>query len=45
MPATRGEAALAAAADRLEIGVAADLHPVFGELFSLLAGVPSVFKL
>jgi hypothetical protein len=32
-----GEAALAAAAERLEIGVAADLHPVFGELFSLLA--------
>jgi hypothetical protein len=37
LPATRGEAALAAAADRLEIGVAADLHPVFGELFSVVA--------
>jgi hypothetical protein len=32
-----GDAALAAAVERLEIGVAADLHPVFGELFSLLA--------
>ncbi len=32
-----GETALAAAAERLEIGVAADLHPVFGELFSLVA--------
>jgi hypothetical protein len=32
-----GEPALQAAAGRLEIGVAADLHPVFGELFSLLA--------
>ncbi len=30
-----GEAALAAAADRLEVGIAADLHPVFGEIFSL----------
>jgi hypothetical protein len=37
MPAARGEDALAAAADRLEIGVAADLHPVFGEVFSLIA--------
>ena len=37
MPATRGEAALAVAADRLEIGVAADLHPVFGEVFSAMA--------
>jgi hypothetical protein len=32
-----GETALAAVTERLEIGVAADLHPVFGELFSLLA--------
>jgi hypothetical protein len=32
-----GETALQAAADRLELGVAADLHPVFGEVFSLLA--------
>ncbi len=37
MPAIPGEAALAAAADRLETGVAADLHPVFGELFSVVA--------
>lgn len=37
MPATQGEDMLAAAADRLEIGVAADLHPVFGELFSVMA--------
>ena len=38
-PATRedGAAALAAAVGRLELGLAADLHPVFGELFSLLA--------
>lgn len=28
---------LAAAAERLEIGLAADLHPVFGEVFSLRA--------
>jgi hypothetical protein len=34
-PSTDGDAALAAAADRLEVGIAADLHPVFGELFSL----------
>ena len=38
-----GEAALAAAAERLEIGVAADLHPVFGEIFSLRA-TPSTFR-
>jgi hypothetical protein len=37
MPAVQGEDVLAAAADRLEIGVEADLHPVFGELFSMIA--------
>ncbi len=40
MPAGRGEAALEAARSRLEVGVEADLHPVFGEVFSLRA-VPS----
>ncbi|HEY0556297.1 MAG TPA: hypothetical protein VGG20_18740 [Thermoanaerobaculia bacterium] len=37
MPATDGAAALAVVADRLEIGVAADLQPVFGEMFSMIA--------
>jgi hypothetical protein len=37
MPAIRGEVALAEVMDRLEIGVAADLHPVFGEVFSMMA--------
>lgn len=37
MPTTSGETALGAAADRLEIGVVADLHPVFGEVFSMMA--------
>ncbi len=37
MPATDGAAALAVVADRLEIGVAADLQPVFGEVFSMMA--------
>jgi hypothetical protein len=32
-----GEAALAEARRRLEEGIEADLHPVFGEIFSLLA--------
>jgi antitoxin (DNA-binding transcriptional repressor) of toxin-antitoxin stability system len=32
-----GEAALAQVIDRLEQGIAADLHPVFGEVFSLRA--------
>jgi hypothetical protein len=32
-----GEAALHAAVERLERGIAADLHPVFGEVFSLVA--------
>ncbi len=36
-PSTDGATALAAAADRLELGIAADLHPVFGEVFSLRA--------
>ena len=37
MPTVPGEVALAGAMDRLEIGVAADLHPVFGEVFSVVA--------
>jgi hypothetical protein len=36
-PSMDGKGALQAAADRLELGIAADLHPVFGELFSLRA--------
>lgn len=36
-PPPIGEAALQAAVERLESGIAADLHPVFGEVFSLLA--------
>jgi hypothetical protein len=36
-PEADGEAALRAAAERLERGLAADLHPVFGEVFSLIA--------
>ncbi|HEX3556649.1 MAG TPA: hypothetical protein VIA62_25790 [Thermoanaerobaculia bacterium] len=36
-PREDGEAALRAAVERLEQGLAADLHPVFGEVFSLLA--------
>jgi hypothetical protein len=36
-PLMDGEVALQAAADRLESGIAADLHPVFGELFSIVA--------
>jgi hypothetical protein len=36
-PETDGEAALRAAVERLELGLAADLHPVFGEIFSLIA--------
>jgi len=35
--APRGEEALQRAAERLELGIAADLHPVFGEVFSLIA--------
>ena len=37
LPATPGEAALDAAAARLEQGLEADLHPVFGEIFALTA--------
>ncbi len=36
-PAGSGEAALAAALSRLDEGIAADLHPVFGEVWSLRA--------
>ena len=36
-PPPVGEAARRDAVERLEIGVAADLHPVFGEIFSLIA--------
>ena len=36
-PSTPGEAALEAAVDHLEQGREADLHPVFGEVFSLVA--------
>jgi hypothetical protein len=36
-PPPHGEAALAAALARLDEGIAADLHPVFGELYSLVA--------
>jgi hypothetical protein len=36
-PTMDGDAALQAARERLELGVAADLHPVFGEVFSLVA--------
>lgn len=36
-PPPVGEAALRKAVERLELGLAADLHPVFGEVFSLLA--------
>jgi hypothetical protein len=36
-PAAPPQAALAAALDRLEQGVAADLHPVFGELHAVVA--------
>lgn len=36
-PPPVGEAALRKAVERLELGLAADLHPVFGEVFSLMA--------
>jgi hypothetical protein len=36
-PAGSGDAALAAALSRLDEGIAADLHPVFGEVWSLRA--------
>ena len=37
LPAVDGEAALEAAIARLEQGLEADIHPVFGEVFSLVA--------
>jgi hypothetical protein len=37
LPSAPGEAALDTAADRLERGLEADLHPVFGEVFALVA--------
>ncbi len=37
MPSRDGEAALAEAMERLELGIEADLHPVFGEIWSLRA--------
>jgi hypothetical protein len=36
-PPPDGEAARRRAVERLEVGIAADLHPVFGELFALRA--------
>jgi hypothetical protein len=36
-PPAVAEAALRQAVERLELGIAADLHPVFGEVFSLVA--------
>lgn len=40
LPPPVGQAALDAARRRLELGREADLHPVFGELFSLVVGGP-----
>ena len=37
LPSVPGEAALQAAAGQLELGREADVHPVFGEVFSLVA--------
>ncbi len=37
MPSITGEAALAAAIARLERGLEADVHPIFGEIFVLVA--------
>jgi hypothetical protein len=37
LPATDGETAMRDAANRLELGIAADVHPVFGEVFSVVA--------
>jgi hypothetical protein len=37
LPTAGGSTALRDAADRLELGIAADLHPVFGEVFSVMA--------
>jgi hypothetical protein len=33
-PEAGGEAVIRAAVERLELGISADLHPVFGEIFS-----------
>jgi hypothetical protein len=41
MPSAAGDAALAAAAERLRRGIAADLYPVFGEVFSLRVAAPA----
>jgi hypothetical protein len=38
MPAVRGEVAMADVLGRLEIGAEGDLHAVFGEVFSVVAG-------
>ena len=35
MPSITGEAALAAASARLERGLEADVHPLFGDIFAL----------
>lgn len=37
LPAADGSSALREAVERLELGIAADLHPVFGEVFSIVA--------
>ncbi len=37
LPATDGADAMRIAVERLEVGVAADVHPVFGEVFSVVA--------
>ncbi len=37
LPPVNGEAALEASIARLERGLEADVHPVFGEIFSLIA--------
>ncbi len=37
LPEENGESRVTAAIERLELGIAADLHPVYGEIFSLLA--------
>lgn len=41
LPAADGSTALRNAADLLELGIAADVHPVFGEVFSLTAQLPT----
>jgi len=39
VPAEDAEAPLCAALARMEIGLEADLHPVFGEVYSLVTRV------